>query len=87
MRLILLPAALYCLAPTGSGPYNTEGLPWPNGNIAHTFDVIGYYNITLAENWTATWTLASRSGTLAGLRTTGTIPRYHVEQLEAINTN
>jgi hypothetical protein len=73
--------------PTWGGPYNTEGLPWPNGNIAHTFDNIGYFNIAVEENWTATWTLAGRSGTLNSLRTTAAIPHYHVEQVEAININ
>jgi hypothetical protein len=73
--------------PTWTGPYTTEGRPWPNGNIAHTFDVIGYYNIAVVENWTATWTLASASGNLTGLRTAAAIPRYHVEQVEALNIN
>jgi hypothetical protein len=73
--------------PTWCGPYNSEGLPWPNGNIAHTFDDTGYFNITLAEYWTATWTLAGRSGNLSGLRTMASIPHYHVEQVEALNIN
>jgi hypothetical protein len=73
--------------PTWTGPYPQEGQPWPHGNIAHTFDVDGYYQVTVVENWTATWTLAGRTGTLNGLHTTATIPRFHVEQVEAINVN
>jgi hypothetical protein len=73
--------------PTWNGPYVFEGEPWPNGQIVHTYDNVGSYTVTVTENWTATWMLASATGQLGGLHTTGTIPGYHVQQLQAVITN
>lgn len=72
--------------PTWSGPYNAEGRPYPNGNIAHTYDNTGTVTITLLENWTATWTIGPDGGTLGGLRTTATIPNFRIGQLQAVIT-
>ncbi|MDA8284253.1 MAG: hypothetical protein M0Z42_13405, partial [Actinomycetota bacterium] len=71
---------------TSAGPYNTPGGPWPAGTIIHTYDFVGAYTITVSEAWTATWTLAGKSGTLADLVTTGTIPAFRVKQIEAVQT-
>lgn len=74
-------------SPTWTGPYATEGQPWPNGNIAHTFDFVGSYNVVIDEGWTATWSLAGVTGNLAGLRTTATIAGFPVQQVQAVITN
>lgn len=73
--------------PTWTGPYSGEGQPWPQGNITHTFEFVGSYNVLLSEGWSATWTLAGASGTLGGLRTTATIAGFPVQQVQAVITN
>lgn len=73
--------------PMWTGPYDGEGQPWPNGQITHTFDNAGYFNVQVVENWNATWTLAGQTGNLTGLRTSATIDHFHAEQVEAINVN
>jgi len=70
--------------PTWTGPYKQEGQPWPNGAISHVYENVGTYTVTVQEHWTATWSLAGASGTLAGLATTAAIPAFRVEQLQAV---
>jgi hypothetical protein len=69
-----------------TGPYSYEGLPYPNGNIAHTYDNVGYFTVTLTETWTATWSLGAAAGTLQQLRTQGVINAFPVRQLQAVIT-
>lgn len=71
---------------TVSGPYATEGRPYPNGIITHTYDNVGKYTVTVTVSWTATWTLGAMGGTLGGLRTVGTIRGFPVGQEQAIIT-
>lgn len=54
-----------------SGPYNSCGAPWPNGNIAHTFEFSGSTTVQTKETWTAHWQLAGAHGSLYGLATFG----------------
>ncbi|MGH9059923.1 MAG: hypothetical protein ACRDZY_10470, partial [Acidimicrobiales bacterium] len=72
---------------TTSGPYDTEGLPYPHGNIAHTYDNVGGYTVTVRETWTATWTLGGAGGTLQQLHTDGAIPGFPARQVQAVITN
>lgn len=74
-------------APGWSGPYASEGQPWPHGTITHVYDYTGIDTVTVVEEWTATWRLAGVTGTLGGLHTTATIPAFRVEQLQAVLTN
>jgi hypothetical protein len=67
-----------------SGPYNAEGLPWPNGTITHEYQNVGPYDIVVTERWTATWSLAGESGVLRTLQTTGRIDDFPVEQIQAV---
>lgn len=69
-----------------TGPYTTEGLPWPNGHITHEYINIGYYDIVVTEQWTATWTLAGERGVLRRLGTSGQIDDFAVEQIQAVIT-
>jgi hypothetical protein len=69
-----------------SGPFDAEGLPYPNGTITHTYDNVGTLTVTLTENWTATWTLAGAGGTLGQLHTQATIPNFAIRQIQAIIT-
>jgi hypothetical protein len=66
------------------GPYDTAGAPWPDGQITHAWDDIGHYDVNVVEVWSATWSLAGAHGTLAALRTEGTIPNFEVRQLESV---
>ncbi|MGH9307623.1 MAG: hypothetical protein ACRD0I_12180 [Acidimicrobiales bacterium] len=66
------------------GPITIAGTPYPTPNITHVWDQMGSYDVTVTENWTATWTLAGQSGSLGGLSTSGTIPGLAVEQVESI---
>ncbi len=73
-------------APTWCGPYGEEGHPYPDGNIAHTYDVTGRYTVMLVETWTASWRLGGANGFLTGLRTEAIIPGFRVGQLQAVIT-
>jgi hypothetical protein len=70
-----------------SGPYPTEGQPWPGGRITHVYDFAGTYTVTVEEQWTAAWRLAAATGTLNGLETTATIPGFQAHQYQAVITN
>jgi hypothetical protein len=74
-------------ADTWSGPYATDGQPWPNGQITHVYDIAGTYTVTVREEWSAVWHLAGASGTLNGLATTADIPAFRAEQLQAVVIN
>ena len=69
-----------------TGPYTSEGQPWPDGNITHTYDNVGVYTVTIREQWTAVWRLAGATGVLGGLATEATIPGFRAEQLQAVIT-
>jgi hypothetical protein len=69
-----------------TGPYATEGLAYPNGNIAHTYDNVGTDTVTVTETWTATWKLGNAGGTLQALHTQGTINDFPIRQLQAVIT-
>jgi hypothetical protein len=71
---------------TTNGPFDTEGLPYPNGNIAHTYDNVGTVTVTLNEAWTATWTIGGNDGTLNQLQTQATIANFQIRQIQAVIT-
>ncbi len=73
-------------SPTWAGPYSQEGQPYPDGNIAHTYDNVGVVSVTLDEDWSAVWTLGPFHGVLPDLRTVATIPNFRVSQLQAVIT-
>jgi hypothetical protein len=73
-------------SPAWCGPYSEEGRPYPNGNIAHTYDITGHYTVTVVETWTASWRLGGARGFLTGLRTDAVIPAFRVGQLQAVIT-
>jgi hypothetical protein len=69
---------------TWSGPFNHEGAAWPNGTITHVYDFVGNYAVTVAQLWTATWTLGNQHGTLTQLLTQATIAGFPVQQVQAV---
>ncbi|MGH9078075.1 MAG: hypothetical protein ACRDY0_11615, partial [Acidimicrobiales bacterium] len=69
-----------------SGPFASEGQPYPSGNIAHTYDVVGSYTVTVTESWIAHWQLGAASGDLAQLQTQARIPSLAVGQVQAVIT-
>ena len=70
-----------------SGPYASEGQPYPHGTLSHTYDTATTVTVTVTENWTATWALGDAHGTLTGLHTQAAIPRFTVEQVQAVITS
>lgn len=70
-----------------SGPYASEGLPYPNGTITHTYDAVGHVQVTITEQWTATWSLGAANGALTQLQTTGTIGDLPIQQVQAVLTH
>lgn len=73
-------------SPTWTGPFESEGLAYPNGNIFHTYDNAGTVTVTVQEVWTATWSLGAATGTLEALHTTATIAGFPVRQIQAVIT-
>jgi hypothetical protein len=69
---------------TRTGPHHTEGGPWPDGTITHTYIHVGTYDVVVTEEWSSTWSIGEFGGTLGGLRTEGTIPGFRVEQLQVV---
>ncbi len=67
-----------------TGPYSTEGGPWPDGTITHTYIHVGHYDVVVTEEWTATWRLGPASGNLSGQRTVGRIDDFRVEQIQVV---
>ena len=64
-----------------SGPYDSSGLPWPNGTIAHVFETNGTATVSVKETWSASWSLAGAAGTLGDLFTSPgptTLPIYSI---------
>lgn len=66
------------------GPYEFEGKPWPDGGIAHDYQVVGNYDIIVTQRWTATWSLGGETGVLRRLQTEGRIDNFPVEQIQAV---
>ncbi len=67
-----------------TGPHSVEGGPWPDGQITHTYIHVGYYDVVVTEEWTATWSLGPFSGTLSGQQTVGRIDDFRVEQIQVV---
>ncbi|MDQ4070297.1 MAG: hypothetical protein M3203_12635 [Actinomycetota bacterium] len=67
-----------------SGPYSSEGRPWPDGEITHMYLNVGSYDVVVTERWTAVWRLGGQSGVLRSLQTTGRIDDFPVEQIQAV---
>ena len=67
-----------------TGPYESEGAPWPSGQITHEYLHVGAYDVVVTERWTATWSLNGKSGVLRTLQTSGRIDDFAVEQIQAV---
>jgi len=67
-----------------TGPHAGEGRPWPTGDITHHYRSVGTYDVVVMLDWTATWRVGTESGTLSGLRTTGRISDFPVEEVQAV---
>ena len=69
---------------TTTGPYASEGKPWPDGDISHEYQTVGMYQIVVTEEWSGTWRLAGETGVLSIVRTAGRIVDFPVEQIQAV---
>ena len=67
-----------------TGPYATEGTPWPNGNITHEYGVTGWYDVVVTTRWTATWRLGEHRGPLPPNETLGRIDDFPVQEIQAV---
>jgi hypothetical protein len=68
---------------TTTGPHTNPGGPYPSGSITHLYQSTGQVDVTVTQNWTASWSLAGESGTVTGLVTTGVIDDFVVQQVQA----
>lgn len=66
-----------------TGPHQGPGGPWPHGNISHVYTERGTYDVSVTEAWTVHWQVGGASGTLE-VTTEGTLPRFPVEQVQAV---
>ena len=69
---------------TKTGPHHTEGGPWPEGTITHTYIHVGTYDVVVTEEWSANWSLGPANGNLTGQRTVGRIEDFRVEQVQVV---
>ncbi len=67
-----------------SATFTIPGGPYPTGTITHTWDMVGTYEVSVTEDWTATWSLGGQQGTLGALHTRGAIPAFQARQLESV---
>jgi hypothetical protein len=67
-----------------SGPVASAGGPHPDGDLRHVYTSQGEYDIVVTQDWTATWQIGAESGTVTGLRTTGTLAGFPVQEREAV---
>lgn len=72
---------------TTTGPHAIEGMPWPEGQIAHTYQNVGAYDVTVTQEWTATWQVGDQSGVIDGLATTARIGSFPVGQIQSVAIN
>lgn len=69
---------------TSSGPFMTNGAPWPEGEITHDYLEVGKFDVVVTTQWTATWRLGGGRGTLPPTETIGQIEDFPVEQIQAV---
>lgn len=69
-----------------NGPHPYPGLPCgPTGRITHTYTNMGRYDVSVIEQWSATWTLGGESGRITGLQSAPAgIEDFEVTQLQAV---
>lgn len=69
---------------TSTGPYDSNGAPWPDGDITHNYRDVGHYDVVVTERWVANWSIGDTVGTVGGLHTEGRIDNFRVEQIQAV---
>lgn len=65
------------------GPYDFEGVSWPEGQIRHVYQYTGTYTVTVRQRWNLHWQVAQRSGVISD-RFTETTLVLPVRELQAI---
>lgn len=68
---------------TVTGPHASSGGKYPNGDITHVYQRTGVVDITVTQNWTASWSLAGQSGSITGLSSSGTLDDFAVNEVQA----
>ncbi|MGI8574780.1 MAG: hypothetical protein ACR2MA_05430 [Egibacteraceae bacterium] len=68
--------------------HGVEGGPWPDGDITHLYQTVGYYDVTVTQVFRARWRPAGTNGPWRPLPTTrttsSTIPDFTVTQIQAV---
>lgn len=67
-----------------TGPIASAGGPHPDGDLRHVYTSQGDYDVVVTQDWIATWQVGAESGTVTGLRTTGTLAGFPVQEREAV---
>jgi hypothetical protein len=63
----------------------SSGGPWPRGDVTHTYQRTGHYDVVVTARWAARWTSgADGGGDLSGLTTEGRIARFPVTEVQAV---
>ena len=68
---------------TTTGPHSSSGGKYPDGDITYVYRDVGTVDITVTQNWTATWSLAGQSGTISGLVSSGDLEDFDVREVQA----
>jgi hypothetical protein len=64
---------------------SSNGGPWPHGDVTHTYQRTGHYDVVVTARWTAQWSGANgEGGNLDGLSTEGRIARFPVTEVQAV---
>lgn len=64
---------------------SSNGGPWPHGDVTHTYQRTGRYDVLVTARWTARWSgAAGEGGDLTGLTTEGRISRFLVTEIQAV---
>ena len=67
-----------------SDVYTTSGAPWPNSEIAHSWNVRGQYRIVVTAQWNVDWRLGGYSGVIPAVATSATVPAWNVVEAQAV---
>jgi hypothetical protein len=67
-----------------TGPWTTPGRPYPNGDIAHTYQHRGTYTITVVQRWHVRWAYDHAAGSFWQDAPPVTITDHPVREVQAV---
>jgi hypothetical protein len=64
---------------------SSGGGPWPNGDVTHTYQRAGHYDVVVTAEWTGRWaTAGGDGGDLDGITTAGRITGFPVTEVQPV---